>query len=275
MIPEDEAKAPPFPTPVQAIAFTLFAAFLQGILFLLLITSSEMRVGLFGISAIVAYGFTFAFAAPRLEGEPAHALGILPAPGRAWAAVPFLLFAVLLTSEINNWVLGRFPLPEEATAGPEIEGPLAILEWGAVLILVLPMIEEFFFRGLLQPGLVKKLGPRAGIGLTALLDGIAAGIRLPHLLPEVVLRGMVLGFLRHASGSLLPTLLLGMLMGAVRLMAIHEAFGIPGFDDTSAAHTPFLWLAPACLLVLIGFLLLRRDAQISSAPDATLPPGEL
>ena len=45
MNPEPKPEeVPPFPSPGQAIALTLFGAFLQGILFLLLVSGSEVRV---------------------------------------------------------------------------------------------------------------------------------------------------------------------------------------------------------------------------------------
>ena len=261
--PEPE-EALPFPSPGQATILTLFAGFLQGIFFLLLAQAGGARVAFAGIATIVAFGFVFALGAPRLKGDPAEALGFVPARTLAWVAIPFLSAALLLTSEINNIVLDFFPLPPEM---PEVEGLAVLLEWGVVLVLVLPVSEELFFRGLVQPGLVERLGHRRGIALTALLDGLAAAIRLPHLLPEVVARALLLGFVRHVSGSLLPTLALAAVFGLVRLLAVTQAFGIPGFDDMSSPHTPLAWLAPAAILVGIGISVCRRPVNGPRAPD--------
>jgi hypothetical protein len=72
-----------------------------------------------------------------------------------------------------------------------------------------------------------------------------------------------LALLRESSGSLLPGLALHACFGAVAAAAELGAFGIPGFDDPSAAHTPASWTAPAAASALVGFaiclLALRRS----------------
>jgi hypothetical protein len=53
----------------------------------------------------------------------------------------------------------------------------------------------------------------------------------------------------------MPGLLLHVLFGAVSTLATVELFGIPGFDDLSAPHTPILWLMPAALLTGVSLRL--------------------
>jgi membrane protease YdiL (CAAX protease family) len=273
MIPGPEDQDPAlFPTLGQAFILTLFAAFLQGTLFLLLLSAYGPRVAFVGISGIVAFGAVFALAAPRLGEEPAKALGFVPAPTRAWIAIPFLAAVLVLTSEIDNIVISIFPLPEEALERPNIEGLAARLEWGAVLIVALPVVEELFFRGLLQPGLTRRFGPVRAVFWTALLHGLAAAVRLPHLLPEVAARALVLGFVRHNARSLVPAIALASVFGLVHLMAIEGVFGIPGFDDTSSPHTPLGFLVPAGFLVGIGLALCRQAGRDESDVAPLTPP---
>ena len=85
--------------------------------------------------------------------------------------------------------------------------------------------------------------------------------------------------MREASGSLLPGLVLNVSFGVVAVMAMREAFGIPGFDDASAAHTSLVWLTPAALATGAGIGLLRPDLDISPAGarpgDAVLLNGPI
>ncbi len=276
MIPEEERpeEAPePFPTPIQAVALTFFATFLQGIIVLLLAAQYGFRIGLLGISAILAYGFLFSLVAPRLGPAPGAALGFVRPPGRAWAGVLFLCSAVLLISEINNLVLDRFPLPESTGETPKPEGALGLFEWLVVLVVVLPLIHEIFFRGVLQPLQVERFGAARGIGFVALLEGGGAAlIGDPRLFPEVMATGLLFGFMRYTTGSLLPALTLSALFGAIRVAGVMGAFGIPGFDDTSSPHTPLEYLAPAALLVGIGLNLCRNAPR---GPGLADPPTEI
>lgn len=269
MIPSGPTSedAGPFPTPVQAAGLTLFAALLRGILFLLLVGSFGGRLAFSGIATLLAFGLVFTFAAPRLGNDPARALGFRPASVAAWLSVPFLWAGVLLTSEINNGVIALFPLPEAAVDGPGIAGVLSLLELLAVLVFVLPAVEEIFYRGLLHPGLAQGVGAGRAVLLVALLQGGAAALRLPHLLPEVAATGVLLGVLRQSSGSLLPGLLLAAGFGMTRVLAEVGAFGIPGFDDMTAAHTPLGWLLAAGFSVGIGLALCRRAAHSPRSPD--------
>jgi membrane protease YdiL (CAAX protease family) len=274
MIPEPKPEEELFPTVGLAFGLTLFASIMHAVFMLLLMAGYGARVGFLGVAAIPAFGLAFAVGAQRLEGPPATALGLVRAPPRAWIAVPFLCAALLLTSEIHNIVLQFFPYPEEMQEPTRPEGFLAILEWGAVLVLVLPATEEFFFRGLLQPGLVRRVGAGRAILLTAALHGLSALlVRGPHVAPAIAASALLLGFVRHSSGSLLPALGLSMSFGVVTLLATLNTFGIPGFDDTSAPHTPLGWLLPAALLVGFGLALCREMNGSSPGPGPAPPPS--
>jgi membrane protease YdiL (CAAX protease family) len=270
---EIEPEVEPFPSVSQAVALTLLASIVQGFLLLLLVGQHGGRVAFLGMSAIPAFGLAFALGATRLPGSPALALGLVRAPSRAWLAVPFLCAGLLLTSEIHNIVLHFFPYPEEMGEATRPEGFLAVLEWAVVLMLVLPTTEELFFRGLLQPGLVRRAGAGRAILLTSALHGLTAFlVRGPHVALSIAVGALLLGFVRHSSGSLLPALGLNVLFGFVTLLATLGAFGIPGFDDLTAPHTPLGWLAPAALCVGFGLALCRELGGASPGPGPVPPP---
>jgi membrane protease YdiL (CAAX protease family) len=245
--------APAFPAPLQAALLALAAGFMRAIVALLLASSFGFRIGIVGIATIVGFGLAFAFAAPRVPAPPAASLGFGPASRWAWYAVPLLVPILLLVSELDNAVPG----PDPAPPGSPLDVP-AWIELSLVTVAVLPICEEIFFRGLLQPGLVSALGAAPGVLGSALLQGatwlVLSG---PRALLFPVCTGIVLGILRQSSSSLLPGLLLHGLFGVTTVLAQAGVFGIPGFDDTQHAHTPLEFLAPAALLAGVGLGLCR------------------
>ena len=82
--------------------------------------------------------------------------------------------------------------------------------------------------------------------------------------------GLVFGLLRECSGSLAPGLVLNVVFGAVAVLASYGVFGIPGFDNLEAAHTPLVWLVPAALATGVGLrlcqsLLVARPSETDGA----------
>jgi membrane protease YdiL (CAAX protease family) len=85
----------------------------------------------------------------------------------------------------------------------------------AVIVLVTcvgaPLVEELFFRGLLQPRLVTRLGPTIGIGVASLVFGAAHLVAWqgPITLAygwSIAGAGLVLGLIRYHSGRLGPAI---------------------------------------------------------------------
>ncbi|MDP9070372.1 MAG: CPBP family intramembrane metalloprotease [Actinomycetota bacterium] len=81
--------------------------------------------------------------------------------------------------------------------------------WGAVVlaacvVIGAPLVEELFFRGLLQRSLARRFGPAWGVGVSALAFGVVHG--QPLQLLGLVAFGVVLGLLAQWSGRLGPSL---------------------------------------------------------------------
>ncbi len=80
----------------------------------------------------------------------------------------------------------------------------------AVVLLVLivgvgaPIVEEIFYRGLLQRSLVRRLGPVWGIGIASVTFG--AVHFQPLQFPGLALVGVLFGLLAHRSGRLGPAI---------------------------------------------------------------------
>ncbi len=271
-LPEEGENHGLFPTPSGAVVLAIIALAAR-------FMSGEFMAGLMGyrpavlgMSAIVGYGIAFGFAVPNLPTPPGPRLGFQRAARRAWRAVPFLLCSVLLISEIDNVVQEFLPLPE-ALRGPDVADSAGLVERFLVIAMAIPLVEEVFYRGLLQPGLVMSLDRVRGVALTTALQGAGALVLSgPWVLPFALGYGLLLGLLREAGGSLWPCLALRVGFGVVTFLAYIGSFGIPGFDDMSGSHTPLVFLLPAALLVGVGLGLCR--AALRSAVPYTPPSAE-
>lgn len=270
MIPSLDPRTPTVLTPGLAALLTAAAALLQ-VTFVLMLLVMGMDSGppTQGIAKIMGFGLAFMLAASRIPAPPAFHLGFVRPPAVAWWAGVFLLASILLVSELDNVSKQVWPVPEELLARAVPEGAGYSLGLLFYLVIVLPLSHEVFFRGLLQPRMVEHWGTRRGVLCTALLDAGASLLLNPWAVVSALCSALLIGTLRHASGSLLPGLALHALFGACGFLASYGAFGIPGFDDTTAPHTPLGWLAPAAALTGVGLGLCRVAA---SAPRPQAPP---
>ncbi|HEU4429838.1 MAG TPA: CPBP family intramembrane glutamic endopeptidase, partial [Myxococcota bacterium] len=204
-------------------------------------------------------------------------LGLMPFPLRAALPALLLVPAVLLTSELDNWIrlaLGaKSPegLGEALAPAPEIALLRVFLE---------PTLEEFFFRGVLLQGCVSSLGRRRGVLAVALFqtllftpmiasgDGVSAAGAASALTQTFALAAL-LGFVRLAAGSILPAIALSSAMQAVGFAALSDPdrFPIPGFNAPGET-TPLAFLLPAAASVALGVWQLA--GQLAREP--ALPP---
>ena len=231
--------------------------------FMLVYGLRDDTLAAYGIATLAAYALYFTLGASRLPDPPGEALGFVPAPPRAWPATLLLAPCILLVSELDNALRGLFPPPE---ASPALEG-LLLAEAALVWIAIEPCARELFFRGLLHRPFVDQLGRVRGVLLAAALSALPSLWSGERALIGVAAMAVVLGFLREASGSLWPPILLAMGFGLCTVLATQGVFGIPGFDDLSAAHTPLGYLVPAALSAGVGLRLCR--AMMRSPSTAT------
>jgi membrane protease YdiL (CAAX protease family) len=232
------------------------------------------------LGTVLGLGGAGTLGARSIPAPAEQRIGLTGFPLRLLLPLLFLAPYVLLVSELDNWIAELFPAPESAEsaeeAGFELVG-LAAVELVLFLVLLRPVLEEFFFRGVVQQGVVAVLGTRRGIVLTAFLFavvrasfGLGDTQRALTLAAQGFCEGLLLSGLRLASGSILPGAVLAMLTAGLGLLALatKEALVIPGFNDESA-HTPLTWLIPAALSVAGGLVWLRRDTESSpsDAPD--------
>ncbi len=262
----EEGPKEPSPSPLGAISLTGLA---WGVMVLVTVLATPGAGGTLGIAlgTVLGLGGAGTLAARAIPAPADRRIGLTGFAPAVLLPVLLLVPYVLLVSELDNWIAELFP-PAEAAEG-EAEVPLeglAAVELVLFLVLLRPVLEEFFFRGVVQQGVVATLGARRGLVLTAFLFalmrasfGLGDTQRALTLAAQGFCEGLLLGGLRLASGSILPGVVLGMLTAGLGLLALatKEAFAIPGFNDASP-HTPLAWLLPAALSVAAALAWLRR-----------------
>lgn len=145
----------------------------------------------------------------RLRGLSWADLGLVRPP-EGWLTRGLLLALVAVPG------VGFVNLATRALTGLETENPqievlapvsLSLTNYLVMLLLaglLVPLVEELAFRGLLQGWLRERYGPRAAIGLSALVFALMHGI--PLLIPALLLIGGLLAWLYERSGSLWPAI---------------------------------------------------------------------
>jgi hypothetical protein len=195
---------------------------------------------------------------PDLQ-EPLHA--ILPPRERALdffairAAHPgFYPIALLLGLAIHlpveavfRFIDRRWPGPSHDLARSFLDaGPAKKVVIGAILVAIGPLVEEIFFRGALYRPLQKTSPIPATIAVTSVMFAVS------HFAPQtyvpIAVVGLALGVARHASGSLIPPLLLHGAFNGLSLLAMATA---PSGDAADRSAPP-LWVTLAGTAVTVG-----------------------
>jgi len=245
--------------------------------------------GVLGLSVGVAVGFGLVgtLAARRVPDPVEKRIGLMKFPPGAFGLVLLLVPLVFWLSEFDNIAAELFerPEPPETDVDPEpgssglSSETLRLMEYGLFAVFLRPVVEEFFFRGVLQQGAVGQLGGRSGVILQTLLfvivrgsAGIGSAYALLSIMSQALVQGLLLGALRLGTGSILPGMLLQGLINAVGLIAIAIAADVPitGLNLQDEGHMSAAFLIPSAVSVGLGLVLLRRRV----AEREPLPPAE-
>ena len=96
--------------------------------------------------------------------------------------------------------------------------PLLVVLLVVCVAIGAPVVEEIFYRGLVQPALIRLTNVPVGIGISSLIFG-AVHFSLVEVVPLSVV-GLVFGILAHRSGRLLPAIIAHMTFNAFTLVAL-------------------------------------------------------
>jgi len=150
-------------------------------------------------------------------------LGLRRVSGRRLARWCLALLLLCAASDSLTWLLGKPIVPEVIEEAYRTAGFVPLL-WLA-LVLLAPLSEELFFRGFLFAGVLHSpLGSWGAVGLTSLAW---AAIHLQYDLygmATVFVAGLLLGYARLRTGSVVPGLLMHALMNL--LATLQVALGV-------------------------------------------------
>jgi len=90
-------------------------------------------------------------------------------------------------------------------------------------VVIAPLFEETLFRGVLLPVLGQRIGPVAGVVVSALVFAIAH-LSLSELAPLFLL-GVGLGWIRWRSGRLAPSVLMHALWNGITFIDLLALAG--------------------------------------------------
>ncbi len=137
----------------------------------------------------------------------------------ALAAVGGILLAFLVSALAYLLHTPQVPSPVESLMG----SPALLATFGVMAVTVAPLFEELLFRGFLQPLLSRTFGVVAGILITAVLFG---SLHAPEYsfawqyAVAVSVVGAVLGWVRAASNSIIPSTVMHGSYNAVFVIAL-------------------------------------------------------
>lgn len=272
-----------YPNPMTALLLAtagLFTTFFVSVAF----ASGGWDLGSVGLGQAVGFGLIGTLAA-RLVPEPqAERIGMHGFSPQLVPALLLMIPAVFLLSEIDNWITDLIPteLPEELKEMIEEERanqtPVSIAQRAILLVGIVPVVQEWLYRGVILQGLVAYLGRAGGLMLTSLLFGMTAAtwlgaMNLSSVFITTALVGALLGFVRLATGSLLASILVHAALNAVGLFAYvaADSFPIQGFNTTPPSHSSATLIVPSIAFVCVGSMLLTRALR-DQPPTLPLPP---
>jgi ABC-2 type transport system permease protein/sodium transport system permease protein len=138
------------------------------------------------------------------------------------------------------------------------------------------VFEELCFRGFLFASLRTLLAADRTVIASALLFGIFHEVIFPGRLLTSTFLGLVLGYVRMRTGSIIPGIVLHMVHNGLLLTIAywHEDLRASGWGLEEQQHLPIPWLALSALGVLVGAAILLITTR-STDVETTQIAGEL
>jgi len=227
---------PPYPTLKQGILLLVLlllfqlvlSAALSGVSMLLGASQETAMLVSIVIANPIAFGLVLLIGALKAR-QPLRVL--FPMTSFCWTAllpsVAILVGIQIVGSEIYNLVRSLAPMPQflreplEAIVSGGLLGSLALL-------LVAPVTEELFFRGLVLNGFIKNYSVRKAVVASALLFALMH-LNPYQFLPTFVL-GLLLAWLFVRTRSLVPCLILHCFNNGVHKIVKILGIEIPGYS---------------------------------------------
>jgi len=179
------------------------------------------------------------------------------------AALGFVALSAALDAalELTGWRAASHLDAIDRVLGAARGGSILLLLLG--LVVAPPVCEELLFRGLLQQGLVRRLGAAGGVALTAVLFG-ASHLDPVHAVAAFAL-GLYLGTVALVDGGVRTSMLCHGLNNA---LAVGTAtLGVAGAGSAGLGRVAF-----GLALAALGLEAARRAARRSQPAEPPLAP---
>lgn len=241
-----------------------------------------------GMISLMSFGSILAWGVWKTGVSGRELFPLRAVPGWVWPAVVLgQMGLTMLASDVDNWVRHLIPPPAFITsvfrrlAGGEGERLGSLF----ALVLVAPLTEEFFFRGLILRGLRWRYSPAIAIVLSSVLFGAM------HLNPwqsfATLLMGGLLGWWAVRARSLWPCLAGHALNNAGVFWYRWLPFEIRGFNSSemmgeTVEFQPWWFDVLGLGLLVAGIILFCRAmprergeaaAVVTDSPSLPESPG--
>ena len=275
-----------FPGPFAAVWLSILALFSTSLMFTLFGEELDF-ISAIGLAQTFGLGGIALLAARRVPPPHVERMGLRGFPMDRLPPLLCLLPVVILIKELDNYVGVLLPaspavleLQAELAELTRIDSTYAAAQTVIVAVGISPLVEGFFFFGVLLQGLVARMGRTRGVFLTAILYSVvhfpasgAPGSDALVPLASGLTVGALLAIARLGSGSLLAVVGLSGAIAAVYLAAaeFNSGLAIPGFN-APGEHISALVVVPSAIAVLYAVrVLLRFAAQSDIAPPVPDP----
>jgi len=185
------------------------------LLAIVLVVSTPAIVGVFALAAYLS------------RAGIKDYLGLYLPSGKELTLGLFAMALIIPLSDFATWLSGLEAVPEFMSKTYESAKAMGMLPLLALAFVVMaPVGEEIAFRGFLYRGLAPRLGPVLAIGITAAVWG---GLHVQYgffLQLQILLIGLVLGWLRWRTGSTILTIILHGMMNAVAFAQVAWIQGV-------------------------------------------------
>ena len=275
----EEDPRTPYPGIGAAVLLTIMASIAS--LFTTVAVFGLGPLAAHGIGRLIGVGSVAAMAAQRVGAPQADRIGARRFELDALPLILCLVPAMLVVSELDNWaydLAGGGATPPEAvgeattdeydvvtpfdeapasaeaggdeSANSEVfdpEDPFSLTQGLIVLVGIIPLVDCFLFFGIIQQGLVRRMGLQNGTLITALLWTLmrlpmptTAGQFLVGGLSWIAL-GHLLGLLRVATGSIVGPMILASGWSAIQFLALAtiDRAPLPGLN-VPGTHLPIM-----------------------------------
>lgn len=142
-----------------------------------------------------------------------------------WEAAEAVMIGIglqLIVLPLLYWPIGRFvdidPGESARTIVELVDGPFDVVLLGLAVVLVAPVVEEIFYRGLLLPALTAATGPVIGVVGSALIFALVHQQLV--VIPGLTVFGLVVAWQTATSGRVGPAILTHMAFNATTVVQL-------------------------------------------------------